>query len=140
MKVRHFSHSARHRPPTFFAAVLSGNLPVRSGASYFPFTETVRLKVDVQWRGRWLEVMGCGQWSIQPAPKDGLDAGNAGAGFSRRPCVRALCMVPPRIDDIRRLYMQADLRFPRAVLRPLHGRPIELDTSPRLAIGALRSD
>jgi phenylalanyl-tRNA synthetase alpha chain len=34
-------------------------LQIRFRASYFPFTEP-SAEVDVQWQGRWLEVMGCG--------------------------------------------------------------------------------
>ncbi|MGB0276464.1 MAG: phenylalanine--tRNA ligase subunit alpha, partial [Synechococcus sp.] len=42
-----------------FLKAFFGDLPVRFRASYFPFTEP-SAEVDVQWRGRWLEVMGCG--------------------------------------------------------------------------------
>ncbi|MCY3909770.1 MAG: phenylalanine--tRNA ligase subunit alpha, partial [Cyanobacteria bacterium MAG COS3_bin_20] len=42
-----------------FLKAFFGDLPVRFRASYFPFTEPSAV-VDVQWRGRWLEVMGCG--------------------------------------------------------------------------------
>ena len=42
---------------TAFLQQFFGDLPVRFRASYFPFTEP-SAEVDVQWRGRWLEVMG----------------------------------------------------------------------------------
>ena len=47
-----------------FLKAFFGDLPVRFRASYFPFTEP-SAEVDVQWRGRWLEVMGCGM--VDPA-------------------------------------------------------------------------
>jgi len=42
-----------------FLKAFFGDLPIRFRASYFPFTEP-SAEVDVQWRGEWLEVMGCG--------------------------------------------------------------------------------
>ena len=52
-----------------FLKAFFGDLPVRFRASYFPFTEP-SAEVDVQWRGRWLEVMGCGM--VDPAVLEGL--------------------------------------------------------------------
>ncbi|WP_398335950.1 phenylalanine--tRNA ligase subunit alpha, partial [Vulcanococcus sp.] len=54
---------------TTFLQQFFGDLPVRFRASYFPFTEP-SAEVDVQWRGRWLEVMGCGM--VDPAVLEGL--------------------------------------------------------------------
>lgn len=54
---------------TAFLQQFFGDLPVRFRASYFPFTEP-SAEVDVQWRGRWLEVMGCGM--VDPAVLEGL--------------------------------------------------------------------
>ena len=42
-----------------FLKTFFGDIPVRFRASYFPFTEP-SAEVDVQWKGKWLEVMGCG--------------------------------------------------------------------------------
>ena len=53
---------------TTFLQQFFGDLPVRFRASYFPFTEP-SAEVDVQWRGRWLEVMGCGM--VDPAVLEG---------------------------------------------------------------------
>lgn len=47
-----------------FLKAFFGDLPIRFRASYFPFTEP-SAEVDVQWRGKWLEVMGCGM--VDPA-------------------------------------------------------------------------
>ena len=85
-----------------------GDLPVRFRASYFPFTEP-SAEVDVQWRGRWLEVMGCGM--VDPAVLEGLGIDSERwSGFAAGLGVERFCMVRHGIDDIRRLYT-SDLRF-----------------------------
>ena len=85
-----------------------GDLPVRFRASYFPFTEP-SAEVDVQWRGRWLEVMGCGM--VDPAVLEGLGLDpQRWSGFAAGLGVERFCMVRHGIDDIRRLYT-SDLRF-----------------------------
>jgi phenylalanyl-tRNA synthetase alpha chain len=85
-----------------------GDLPVRFRASYFPFTEP-SAEVDVQWRGRWLEVMGCGM--VDPAVLEGLGLDpRRWTGFAAGLGVERFCMVRHGIDDIRRLYT-SDLRF-----------------------------
>ena len=85
-----------------------GDLPVRFRASYFPFTEP-SAEVDVQWRGRWLEVMGCGM--VDPAVLEGLGLDpERWSGFAAGVGVERFCMVRHGIDDIRRLYTN-DLRF-----------------------------
>ncbi len=85
-----------------------GDLPVRFRASYFPFTEP-SAEVDVQWRGRWLEVMGCGM--VDPAVLEelGIDS-ERWTGFAAGLGVERFCMVRHGIDDIRKLYT-SDLRF-----------------------------
>jgi phenylalanyl-tRNA synthetase alpha chain len=81
---------------------------VRFRARYFPFTEP-SAEVDVQWRGRWLEVMGCGM--VDPAVLEGLGIDpERWSGFAAGLGVERFCMVRHGIDDIRRLYT-SDLRF-----------------------------
>ncbi|WP_320664950.1 phenylalanine--tRNA ligase subunit alpha [Prochlorococcus sp. MIT 1223] len=85
-----------------------GDLPVRFRASYFPFTEP-SAEVDVQWRGKWLEVMGCGM--VDPAVLEGLGIDSERwTGFAAGLGVERFCMVRHEIDDIRRLF-NSDLRF-----------------------------
>ena len=85
-----------------------GDLPVRFRASYFPFTEP-SAEVDVQWRGKWLEVMGCGM--VDPAVLEGLGIDSERwTGFAAGLGVERFCMVRHEIDDIRRLFT-SDLRF-----------------------------
>ena len=93
---------------TTFLQQFFGDLPVRFRASYFPFTEP-SAEVDVQWRGRWLEVMGCGM--VDPAVLEGLGLDpERWSGFAAGLGVERFCMVRHGIDDIRRLYT-SDLRF-----------------------------
>ena len=93
---------------TTFLQQFFGDLPVRFRTSYFPFTEP-SAEVDVQWRGRWLEVMGCGM--VDPAVLEGLGIDpERWSGFAAGLGVERFCMVRHGIDDIRRLF-HSDLRF-----------------------------
>jgi phenylalanyl-tRNA synthetase alpha chain len=83
-------------------------LPIRFRASYFPFTEP-SAEVDVQWQGRWLEIMGCGMVDPNVLTKVGYDP-EVYSGFAAGFGVERLAMVLHQIDDIRRLYT-SDLRF-----------------------------
>tara|TARA_Y100001968_G_C19434272_1_gene758758 strand:- start:403 stop:1410 length:1008 start_codon:yes stop_codon:yes gene_type:complete len=91
-----------------FLKAFFGDLPIRFRASYFPFTEP-SAEVDVQWKGRWLEVMGCGM--VDPAVLEGLGLDpEKWSGFAAGLGVERFCMVRHGIDDIRRLYT-SDYRF-----------------------------
>lgn len=93
---------------TAFLQAFFGDLPVRFRASYFPFTEP-SAEVDVQWRGRWLEVMGCGM--VDPTVLEGLGLDpERWSGFAAGLGVERFAMVRHGIDDIRRLF-SSDLRF-----------------------------
>ncbi len=91
-----------------FLQELFGDVPIRFRASYFPFTEP-SAEVDVQWNGRWLEVMGCGMVDPNVLKAVGYDP-EIYAGFAAGFGVERLAMVLHQIDDIRRLY-SSDLRF-----------------------------
>ncbi len=91
-----------------FLKTFFGDLPIRFRASYFPFTEP-SVEVDVQWKGKWLEVMGCGM--VDPAVLEGLGIDpDIWTGFAAGLGVERFCMVQHGIDDIRRFYT-SDLRF-----------------------------
>ena len=91
-----------------FLKAFFGDVPIRFRASYFPFTEP-SAEVDVQWRGKWLEVMGCGM--VDPAVLEGLGLDSEKwTGFAAGLGVERFCMVQHEIDDIRRLFT-SDLRF-----------------------------
>ena len=94
----------------FLQQMFGDELPVRFRASYFPFTEP-SAEVDVQWRGKWLEVMGCGMVDPNVLKAVGYDA-EVYTGFAAGFGVERFAMVLHQIDDIRRLY-SSDLRFLR---------------------------
>ena len=91
-----------------FLKTFFGDLPVRFRASYFPFTEP-SAEVDVQWKGKWLEVMGCGMVDPMVLNRMGIDS-EKWTGFAAGLGVERFCMVRHQIDDIRRFYTN-DLRF-----------------------------
>ncbi len=85
-----------------------GDIPVRFRASYFPFTEP-SAEVDVQWKGKWLEVMGCGMVDPKVLENLGIDS-EKWTGFAAGLGVERFCMVRHQIDDIRKFYTN-DIRF-----------------------------
>ncbi len=91
-----------------FLQAMFGDLPIRFRASYFPFTEP-SAEVDLQWNGRWLEVMGCGMVDPNVLKAVGYDP-EVYTGFAAGFGVERFAMVLHQIDDIRRLYA-SDLRF-----------------------------
>jgi phenylalanyl-tRNA synthetase alpha chain len=93
-----------------FLQEMFGDVPIRFRASYFPFTEP-SAEVDVQWQGRWLEVMGCGAIDPNVLKAVGYDP-EVYTGFAAGMGVERLAMVLHQIDDIRRFY-SSDLRFLR---------------------------
>ncbi len=93
-----------------FLEALYGEIPVRFRPSYFPFTEP-SAEVDVQWQGKWLEVLGCGMIDPNVLKAVGYDP-EVYSGFAAGLGVERLAMVQHQVDDIRRLY-SSDLRFLR---------------------------
>lgn len=94
----------------FLHQMFGADLPVRFRASYFPFTEP-SAEVDVQWQGKWLEVLGCGMVDPNVLKAVGYDAEKY-TGFAAGFGVERFAMVLHQIDDIRRVY-SSDLRFLR---------------------------
>ncbi len=92
----------------FLSQLFGDDLPIRFRASYFPFTEP-SAEVDVQWRGRWLEVLGCGMVDPNVLKAVGYDP-ETYTGFAAGLGLERLAMVLYQLDDIRRLY-SSDLRF-----------------------------
>ncbi|HEY9887102.1 MAG TPA: phenylalanine--tRNA ligase subunit alpha [Candidatus Obscuribacterales bacterium] len=91
-----------------FIDALFGDIPIRFRPSFFPFTEP-SAEVDVEWNGRWLEVLGCGMIDPNVMAAVGYDP-EVYTGFAAGLGVERLAMVQHEIDDIRRLY-SSDLRF-----------------------------
>ncbi|GBF81992.1 phenylalanine--tRNA ligase subunit alpha [Aphanothece sacrum] len=94
----------------FLRQMFGADLPIKFRASYFPFTEP-SAEVDVQWKGKWLEVMGCGMVDPNVLKAVGYDP-EIYTGFAAGLGVERFAMVLHQIDDIRRLY-NSDLRFLR---------------------------
>ena len=92
----------------FLQRMFGSELPVQFRTSYFPFTEP-SAEVDVQWKGKWLEVMGCGMVDPNVLEAVGYDP-EVYTGFAAGFGVERFAMVLHQIDDIRRLY-NSDLRF-----------------------------
>jgi phenylalanyl-tRNA synthetase alpha chain len=93
-----------------FLESMFGECPIRFRPSFFPFTEP-SAEVDLQWRGRWLEVMGCGMVDPNVLKAVGYDP-EVYTGFAAGFGVERLAQVLYQLDDIRRLY-NSDLRFLR---------------------------
>ncbi|MBD1940559.1 phenylalanine--tRNA ligase subunit alpha [Microcoleus sp. FACHB-68] len=94
----------------FLQQMFGADLPIRFRASYFPFTEP-SAEVDVQWQGKWLEVLGCGMVDPNVLKMVGYDPEKY-TGFAAGFGVERFAMVLHQIDDIRRVY-SSDLRFLR---------------------------
>jgi len=56
----------------FLKEMFGPNIKVRFRGSYFPFTEP-SMEVDVWFRGKWLEVLGCGMVDPRVLEKAGID-------------------------------------------------------------------
>ena len=93
-----------------FLEQLFGEVEIRMRPSFFPFTEP-SAEVDLRWKGKWLEVMGCGMVDPNVLKAVGYDP-EVYTGFAGGFGVERLAMVLHQIDDIRRLYA-SDKRFLR---------------------------
>lgn len=93
-----------------FLEQMFGDVPIRMRPSFFPFTEP-SAEVDLQWKGNWLEIMGCGMVDPNVIKAVGYDP-EVYTGFAGGMGVERLAAVLHQIDDIRRLYT-SDLRFLR---------------------------
>ncbi len=91
-----------------FLQQLFGDVEIRFRPSFFPFTEP-SAEVDVRWKDRWLEILGCGMVDPNVLKSVGYDP-ETYTGFAAGFGVERLAMVLHQIDDIRRLY-NSDLRF-----------------------------
>jgi phenylalanyl-tRNA synthetase alpha chain len=91
-----------------FLESMFGEIEIRFRPSFFPFTEP-SAEVDVMWRGRWLEVLGCGMVDPNVLKAVGYDP-EIYTGFAAGFGIERFAMVLHQMDDIRRLYA-SDLRF-----------------------------
>jgi phenylalanyl-tRNA synthetase alpha chain len=94
----------------FFQELFGEEVDLRFRASYFPFTEP-SAEVDVKWKGKWLEMGGCGMVDPNVLKAVGYDP-EIYTGFAAGFGAERFALVLHQIDDIRRLY-SSDLRFLR---------------------------
>lgn len=92
----------------FLKKMLGEDIKTRFRGSFFPFTEP-SVEVDVFFRGKWLEVLGCGM--VDPAVLEnvGIDPEKY-SGFAAGFGVERFAMVIHQIQDIREFYKN-DMRF-----------------------------
>lgn len=92
----------------FFKKVYGENVEVRFRPSYFPFTEP-SFEVDVNYNGKWLELLGCGMVHPKVLENMKIDPDEY-SGFAFGLGIDRLVMLKYGIDDIRWL-RSGDLRF-----------------------------
>ncbi|AFY40230.1 phenylalanyl-tRNA synthetase, alpha subunit [[Leptolyngbya] sp. PCC 7376] len=92
----------------FFQELMGEDTDVLLRASYFPFTEP-SAEFDVKWRGKWLEMGGCGMVDPNVLKAVGYDP-EVYSGFAAGFGAERIAMVLHKLDDIRHLY-NSDMRF-----------------------------
>lgn len=92
----------------FYKGVLGEDVDIRFRPSFFPFVEP-GLEVWVEFRGKWLEVMGAGMIHPNVLKNAGLDPQKV-QGFAFGGGLDRIAMVKWNIGDVRLLY-QGDLRI-----------------------------
>lgn len=92
----------------FLKKMLGDDIEIRYRGSYFPFTEP-SMEVDVFFRGKWLEILGCGLVNPRVLRMAGIDP-DTHQGFAAGFGVERFAMVMHGITDIREFYKN-DLRF-----------------------------
>jgi phenylalanyl-tRNA synthetase alpha chain len=93
---------------TFLRELLGQDLEVRLRPSYFPFVEP-GFELDVTFRGRWLELLGCGLVHPRVLEAGGIDP-DAYGGFAFGMGIDRLVMLRYGVEDIRH-FTSGELRF-----------------------------
>lgn len=83
-------------------AFFKEDIPIRLRPNYFPFTEP-SAEVDIQFEGKWLEVLGCGMVHPNVLKMAGIDT-NKYQGFAFGVGIDRLVMLRHRITDLRDLF------------------------------------
>ena len=104
LNIGHLKGTVEH----FLREMFGPEIDVRFRGSYFPFTEP-SMEVDVFFRGKWLEVLGCGMVDPNVLEMAGIDP-NKYSGFAAGFGVERFAMVIHGINDIREFYKN-DSRF-----------------------------
>jgi phenylalanyl-tRNA synthetase alpha chain len=93
---------------SFLREIFQEDIQVRLRPSYFPFVEP-GFELDARFRGRWLELLGCGMVHPNVLRACGVDP-EVHSGFAFGLGIDRLVMLRYGIEDIRHL-MGGDLRF-----------------------------
>ncbi len=92
----------------FLKKMLGDDIETRFRGSYFPFTEP-SMEVDVFFRGKWMEMLGCGMVNPAVLESAGIDPEKY-QGFAAGFGVERFAMVMHEIPDIREFY-KSDMQF-----------------------------
>jgi hypothetical protein len=92
----------------FLKNMFGPSIKIRYRGSYFPFTEP-SMEVDVFFRGKWMEVLGCGMVDPNVLEMAGIDPDEY-SGFAAGFGVERFAMVIHGISDLREFYRN-DKRF-----------------------------
>lgn len=92
----------------FLEKMFGKGIEVKYRSSYFPFTEP-SIEVDIYFRGKWLEVLGCGMVDPVVLQSVGYDPEKY-AGFAAGFGVERFAMIMHNITDIRNFWNN-DLEF-----------------------------
>eukprot|EP00980_Cylindrotheca_fusiformis_P003197 scaffold725_cov133-Cylindrotheca_fusiformis.AAC.5 len=92
----------------FLKALLGPQIKTRFRGSFFPFTEP-SMEVDVFFRGKWMEVLGCGMVDPRVLEINGIDPEEY-AGFAAGFGVERFAMIIHDIKDLREFF-KSDTRF-----------------------------
>eukprot|EP00428_Durinskia_dybowskii_P042690 CAMPEP_0170270554 /NCGR_PEP_ID=MMETSP0116_2-20130129/35222_1 /TAXON_ID=400756 /ORGANISM="Durinskia baltica, Strain CSIRO CS-38" /LENGTH=634 /DNA_ID=CAMNT_0010521747 /DNA_START=81 /DNA_END=1985 /DNA_ORIENTATION=+ len=92
----------------FLKKMLGPDIETRFRGSYFPFTEP-SMEVDVKFRGKWLEVLGCGMVDPRVLEMAGIDPEKY-SGFAAGFGVERFAMIIHGIKDLRE-FTKSDARF-----------------------------
>lgn len=92
----------------FLKEMLGPDIETRFRGSYFPFTEP-SMEVDVKFRGKWMEVLGCGMVDPRVLEKAGIDPTKY-SGFAAGFGVERFAMIIHGVKDLRE-FVKSDTRF-----------------------------
>lgn len=92
----------------FLKEMLGPEIKTRFRGSYFPFTEP-SMEVDVFFRGKWMEVLGCGMVDPRVLEKAGIDPEEY-SGFAAGFGVERFAMIIHGVKDLRE-FVKSDVRF-----------------------------
>lgn len=103
---------------TVLTGLFGREVEVRLRPAYFPFVEP-GFEMDMRFRGRWMEILGCGLVHPRVLEAGGVDPGTW-SGFAFGMGVDRVALLRHGIEDIRHL-MSGDLRFLRQLARGVEG-------------------